>query len=776
MTVTSLWYSGELRDASLNYQTYQQNKGSSKPDYDINDKTCAELIKTITLGTKAFFDFAPTEDQIKRKIGKMLNKNAKKVTKDEYNDNKVEAEDQLRKEEEQKPFQVRHTEGDASESGLIKFCQPIKDLTEVRKTYPIHSYKEKDDHGEVTNIECEIPFNSMKKYNLIIRDISHDKSSNNFMLILKGAPERIWGRCSNILVNGGIQKIDDLWHKRFEEANATFGKRGERVLAFANIYLNNKEYPKDSKFIMKEELKNYPMENLTFIGLVALNDPPRKYVDNAVNICRRAGIKVIMVTGDQPVTAAAIAKKVNIISKESTTNVDLMEQGMSEQEALEKCDAVVVHGDELALKSLTDEQYDDDDPEKGRFMQYWIAKEEIVFARTTPSQKLLIVDACQKAGHVVAVTGDGVNDSPAIKKANIGIAMGSGSDVAKNAADMIILDDDFSSIVKGIEEGRLIFENLKKSIAYTLTHIAPEIIPFILFIIAQIPLPITTVLILLIDLGTEMVPAISFAYEGAESDIMLKNPRSNKRDHLANTKLISFSYLQLGLIETAGCMYTYFIVMNDYGFKPATVFGIMAIEGHHPNSGDRYDPTQPQKGNTNTSGHKEELIWNTNKDNDIDVRLFFWEKDVDSWSDCRWGDSAPKWWRHNPIQDVDICYSTDAIKYAQSAYFIALVVVQWANLMVSRTRSASIAQHGMSNRVANIGLIFSTILASLIIYIPPLNIALNTRMIASAHYGVPAFPFFAVIFFYDELRKSFIRSGINKETGKLEGWFAQNTY
>jgi sodium/potassium-transporting ATPase subunit alpha len=156
---------------------------------------------------------------------------------------------------------------------------------------------------------------------------------------------------------------------------------------------------------------------------------------------------------------------------------------MSSADAWAQSTGIVIHGDLLASKHKEQEDMPDDDTRKGNFLQDWISKFEVVFARTTPSQKLLIVDACQKAGHVVAVTGDGVNDSPAIKKADIGIAMGSGSDVAKNAADMLLLDDNFSSIVNGVEEGRLIFDNLKKSIAYTLSSNIPEILPFIFFIL-----------------------------------------------------------------------------------------------------------------------------------------------------------------------------------------------------------------------------------------------------------------------------------------------------
>jgi len=404
---------------------------------------------------------------------------------------------------------------------------------------------------------------------------------------------------------------------------------GERVLAFARCQLDPTVYTKSPKYMFDvkkwktwREVREFdssipgwfPMYDFTLIGLVSLNDPPRPKVDISVSKCQTAGIKVIMVTGDQPPTAAAIAAKVNIINDPKLEFNYILKHHpeLERNEAWEMCQAVVIHGDELARVHSAEDALDDNEIEKGRQIMDWISKPQVVFARTTPSQKLLIVDACQRLGHVVAVTGDGVNDSPAIKKADIGVAMGSGSDVAQNAADMLLLDDNFSSIVNGVEEGRLIFDNLKKSIAYTLSSNIPEIAPFLFFITLQVPLPLTTVLILCIDLGTDMVPAISFAYENPELDIMERYPRNSKRDHLVNMKLISFAYLQIGMVQASAGFFTYFYILNDYGMRPQATF-FMALEyGYVPAETDVYNPHYENHGNSNKglSDFRAQFDWN----------------------------------------------------------------------------------------------------------------------------------------------------------------------
>uniref|UniRef100_A0A8D0QCI5 Sodium/potassium-transporting ATPase subunit alpha n=1 Tax=Sus scrofa TaxID=9823 RepID=A0A8D0QCI5_PIG len=577
----------------------------------------------------------------------------------------------------------RDTAGDASESALLK-CIELS-CGSVRKM--------RDRNPKV----AEIPFNSTNKYQLSIHEREDNPQSH--VLVMKGAPERILDRCSSILVQGKEIPLDKEMQDAFQNAYLELGGLGERVLGFCQLNLPSGKFPRGFKFDTDE--LNFPTEKLCFVGLMSMIDPPRAAVPDAVGKCRSAGIKVIMVTGDHPITAKAIAKGVGIISEGNETVEDIAARlniPVSQVNPRE-AKACVVHGSDL--KDMTSEQLDE------------ILKNhtEIVFARTSPQQKLIIVEGCQRQGAIVAVTGDGVNDSPALKKADIGIAMGiAGSDVSKQAADMILLDDNFASIVTGVEEGRLIFDNLKKSIAYTLTSNIPEITPFLLFIIANIPLPLGTVTILCIDLGTDMVPAISLAYEAAESDIMKRQPRNPQTDKLVNERLISMAYGQIGMIQALGGFFTYFVILAENGFLPSRLLGIR-------------------------------LDWDDRSMNDLE-------------------DSYGQEWTYEQRKVVEFTCHT--------AFFASIVVVQWADLIICKTRRNSVFQQGMKNKILIFGLLEETALAAFLSYCPGMGVALRMYPL-KVTWWFCAFPYSLLIFIYDEVRKLILR----RYPG---GWVEKETY
>ncbi|KXZ52251.1 hypothetical protein GPECTOR_10g882 [Gonium pectorale] len=425
---------------------------------------------------------------------------------------------------------------DASESGLIKAVQLLRDVREYRAEYPKL---------------FEIKFNSTNKYQIGIHDQTKDGDQRP-LLLMKGAPERVWSMCDRILINGREVPKTPEWEAKFGAAYESLGALGERVLGFAYRPLDG--IPHNHPWT-DQPAPNFPVSGLVFAGLFSLIDPPRLGVPEAVATCKRAAVRVFMVTGDHPITAAAIAEQIGILDR------DKLESGKGK----------VVTGDDI--RQLMD--IEDDVARTAAWDNILLRHEQIVFARVTPAHKLLIVENNQRLKRVVAVTGDGVNDAPALKKADIGISMGiAGKDVSKEAADMILMDDNFASIVNGVEEGRLIFDNLKKSINYTLTSKVPELSPFLLWVIAGLPLATTTILILAIDLGTDMVPAISFAYETREADIMSRPPRNAHTDHLVNLKLLLFTYLHIGVMQALAGWFGYFVTMNDYGYAPWTLPGL----------------------------------------------------------------------------------------------------------------------------------------------------------------------------------------------------------
>merc|ERR1739844_547914 len=264
-------------------------------------------------------------------------------------------------------------------------------------------------HGDVMGYRaknkkvCEIPFNSTNKFQVSVHE-TEDKNDNRYLLVMKGAPERIVDRCSTIIVEGRELPMTEEWKNAFETAYMELGGLGERVLGFCDFMLPADKYPNGYPFDAEDV--NFPLEGFRFVGLMSMIDPPRAAVPDAVAKCRSAGIKVIMVTGDHPITAKAIAKNVGIISATTRTVEDYANRlniPISEVNPRD-AHAAVEHGGEL--KDVSEKQIDE-------ILMYHT---EIVFARTSPQQKLIIVEGCQRMGAIVAVTGDGVNDSPALKK------------------------------------------------------------------------------------------------------------------------------------------------------------------------------------------------------------------------------------------------------------------------------------------------------------------------------------------------------------------------
>eukprot|EP01016_Furgasonia_blochmanni_P003928 TRINITY_DN11535_c0_g1_i1.p1 TRINITY_DN11535_c0_g1~~TRINITY_DN11535_c0_g1_i1.p1 ORF type:complete len:531 (-),score=133.27 TRINITY_DN11535_c0_g1_i1:120-1652(-) len=464
-----------------------------------------------------------------------------------------------------------------------------------------------------------------------------------------------------------------------------------------------------------------------------------------------------------------------IRDRDKTADEIAEEEGIPLEQAIKKSNALVIHGDMINEAMKADEALPES--ERGKKLASWLQKPQLVFARTSPAQKLIIVDGCQKLGHVVAVTGDGVNDSPAIKKADIGIAMGiTGSDVAKDAADMILLSDDFSAIVIGVEEGRKIFDNLKKTISYLLISNLMEILTFLIFIVIQIPLPMTTVIMLCISIGTDMVPAGSFAYEEGELDIMTRKPRT-KWEHLVTGKLMVWAYLQQGVLGTVGMFVTYFMVLQDFGFTPTWLPFNILIGGIYHGDGDVYDEEHVTFGNTNAQCFFDNGKWQI-KDlkNDYtgvdeldqpdwiykealtqDLRMVFLDCDSNGlakhnwdWTTCRIKQMSP--WSERPI-----CYTTEALKYAQTAVFFSVVLIQWSNVFSSKTRRLSIWLQGNKNFVMIFGIASETVFTFILAYIYPIGTALGTRDVIFIHYGLAALPVSILLMVHDEIRKWLIR-------------------
>jgi Ca2+-transporting ATPase len=350
----------------------------------------------------------------------------------------------------------------------------------------------------------------------LIRENSYPTNQRGEVAFVKGAPREMLQICKEILSGKKICSLDESQRQAIEATIDQYAMRGLRVLALGFRPLP----PRTTAYT-----PNWVERDLTFLGLMAMLDPPRPEVSEAVQILRRAGIHMVMITGDYGLTAESLGRRIGLIKSEN---------------------ALIVTGAEL------DEL---DEPSLAALLD-----KEVIFARMDPEHKLRLVSAFQARGEVVAVMGDGVNDAPALRKADIGVVMGvTGTDVAKEAADVVLVNDNFATITNAVEEGRAIYDNLRKFMTYIFASNVPEVLPFILTALFKIPLALSVQQILAIDLGTDLLPGLALGSEKPEPDIMQRQPR-RRNQRLLERGLMVRAFLWLGLIETI-LAYTGFLLV-----------------------------------------------------------------------------------------------------------------------------------------------------------------------------------------------------------------------
>ncbi|OCH88233.1 aminophospholipid-transporting P-type ATPase [Obba rivulosa] len=699
MTVTNLWSGDKM------YTAFQSNNDSETTEaFSMNAHGMREMVEIAALNSRVKFD-------------------------------KLDV-----------PFEQRTILGDATETGLTRFAGRHLDYDEAQKNFPK---------------VFEIPFNSSNKWALVILNKPHEAGS--LTLYIKGAPERVLAKCSTYLKDGRVEPMSDDFKKSYDEAYNYMASRGHRVIACAQKLLPSDPYTPSYAFSKKDG--EYPSTDYCFCGLISLEDPPKHGVREAIGTLRLAGIKVMMVTGDHPKTAEAIARKINLILGDTKETLSQRTGRPIEEIYEDEVDAVVIHGDDI-------------DGLQGWQWDQIFAKNEIVFARTSPQHKLEIVKHAQALGHIVGVTGDGVNDSPALKKADLGIAMNiSGSDVSKEAANMILLDDNFASTVKGVLEGRQIFVNLKRSIqqVYTISHSTPEVIPQLLYVVVPLPLPLSAILILVIDLGFELFVALSFAWDKPETKdgLMRMNPRKpvnnqsimalKKRalqrtktlrrdaetgdiirpsrisvwksylqapftrefwqdlfttaegETLVDGKLLSYAYLEAGLIETLGALVAYFVVFFKNGFSPS-------------------DLRRAQQASTT--------------------------------SEAYFANSSPDFINYKG-EAITASQQVNALAQAQSIVYLSIFIIQCFNVFAVKAKfSFPFGKSIVGNYWNFAGIVGGACLGMFIVYTPPLHVVFGgTDKLSPLYWLIPA-AFGVLLLVWSSIRVLLLRKGIEQSKVK----------
>jgi sodium/potassium-transporting ATPase subunit alpha len=618
---------------------------------------------------------------------------------------------------------IREVFGDATDSAILRFAEQANPHATVADT---NACAEKI---------FEIPFNSKNKWMLTIHKpatasfataMSSDSTkvtTDDWILHCKGAPDVLLKRCTSVLYPEGIEKpLTDSNKDVLIATQTKWAQEGKRVLLLARRIIHQEIIPQgtnagSSSFTTWATQCN---EDLCVVGMVAIVDPPRAESADTVATCRRAGIRFMMVTGDFPTTAAAIARQIGIFTTESPKTIKDLDPSKPMEEVEKYTKSALIRdtydnvadeeksygSDTIALpKALLLSGTDLITLNENQWEQV-CEFEEIVFARTTPDQKLRIIKEFQKRENIVGMTGDGVNDAPSLKAADVGIAMGGGSDVAMEAADLVLLDK-FSSIVVAVENGRLVFDNLKKVILYLLPAGSwSELWPVIVNIFLGCPQTLSSFQMIIICVLIDLFPSTALMMEKAEAGIMERPPRSPKKDRLVNFKLLFHAYGFIGLQEMLSSMFLFFYYMSENGLPPSAIF------------------------------------MSFNKFNSPDGYM---------------GYTADE------IQQL--------VNVAQSIYFVNLVICQWGNLFSTRSRRLSIVHvnpiFGPSkNLYLFAAMLCSLGLAIIVLYVPVFNIYLQTSPIPIKYWFIP-FGWSAMILTFDETRKFVARRYTNSFVAKM---------
>jgi sodium/potassium-transporting ATPase subunit alpha len=569
-----------------------------------------------------------------------------------------------------KPIHDRLVNGNATDAAILRFADSVgmASPTSLAPYERVH----------------QIPFNSKNKWMLTLhRD---PNSANEFLLYVKGAPDVLLDRCSSYwsAIHDTVRPLDTEAREKISNFQAKLSRRAERVIIICQRRYIPGSTPGTNDF--SNEMMESGVKDLTVLGIFGIIDPPREETANTVSACRKAGIRFFMVTGDFGLTAAAIARDVGIYDGQAEPDtVDDLGDGLDpkmEIKVPKSRHSLLLEGP--SLSSLTSESW-----------ETICGYDEIVFARTTPEQKLRIVTELQARDYIVAVTGDGVNDAPALRAADVGIAVGSGSDVAIEAADLVLLER-FDSIIEAIRLGRLVFQNLQKVIAYLLPAGSwSEIWPVLINVFFGCPAPLSTFLMIIVCVFTDLFSSLSLIMEKEEFDLLSLPPRRPKKDHLINLRIYGQSYFFVGVMEAFSAHAMFFLYMWRHAGIPFS-----------------------------------DLI-------------FSFENYTDGF--------------HGYTQD-QLNHFTNV---GQCCYFVALVIMQWGNVLSVRSKRMSLLQAdpirpARRNPWLPLAILSSLVIAVFVTEVPGLQNLFSTASVPIEFWLIPLGLALGILCM-DELRKALVR-------------------